>query len=52
MNVIANQTKCGKIKVANFIIDQLNHGQNKMQQKCIQHIMKENLLLLKDSLEP
>ena len=26
MNVIANQTECGKIKAANFIIDQLNHG--------------------------
>ena len=51
-NLIANQIKYGLIKAANFTIDQWNHDQKKMTQKYIKHIMKENLLLLKDSLEP
>ena len=42
--------KYGLIKATNFIIDQLNHGQKKMIYKCIQRIMKENLLMLKESL--
>ena len=49
MNLIA---KYGQIKAANFIIHQLNHVQKKMQQKCIQYITKETLLLLKDLLIP
>ena len=48
MNLITNQTKYWQIKADNFTIDQLNHGQKKMTQKCIQHIMKENQLLLTD----
>ena len=39
--------KYGNLKTSNFIIDQRNHGQKKMTQKCIQDTMKENLLLLK-----
>ena len=39
--------KYGYLKTSNFIIDQRNHGQKKMTQKCIQDTMKENLLLLK-----
>ena len=35
----------------NFIIDQWKHGLKKMIYICIQLIMKENLLLLKDLLE-
>ena len=52
MNQNANQIKYGQIKATNFTIDQQNHGQKKMTQKCIQHMVKENLLLLKDFLEP
>ena len=51
MNLITNQTKQELIKATNFIIGQWNHDQKKMVQKCIQYIMKENLSLLKDSLE-
>ena len=40
------------IKVLNFKIDQWNHGCRIMVEKHIQHITKENLLLLKDLLEP
>ena len=40
-----------KIEKYNYI-HQPNHGYKTMIQKCIQHIMKENLLLLKDLLEP
>ena len=52
MNQIANQVKYGQMKAVNFTIDQCNHFCRVMIQKCIQHIMKENLLLLKDPLEP
>ena len=52
MDLNGNQTKYGQPKVVKFAIDQLNHSQKRMLQKCIQHIMKENLLLLKDLLEP
>ena len=47
----ANQTKYGQIKTVKFTIDQLNFGYRIIIQRCIQHIMKENLLLLKDLLE-
>ena len=36
----------------NFTTDQGNRFCIMIMQKCIQHIMKENLLLLKDLLEP
>ena len=36
----------------NFPIDQWNQGFKIMILKCIQHITKRNMLLLKDSLEP
>ena len=52
MNLIANQTKYGQAKEVNVTIDQLNHWQKKMKQKCIQYITKKNLLLLKILLEP
>ena len=42
---MANQTKYGQIKAANFITDHRNHGAKKMIQRYIQPIMKENLLL-------
>ena len=51
MNPIANDIKYRQTSVVNFTINQLNHGQKKMLQKCIQDIMKENLVLLKDSLQ-
>ena len=34
----------------NFTIDQRNNGYKAVVQKCIKHIMNENLLLLKDLL--
>ena len=34
-----------------FTINQLKHGYKIMIQKCIQYIIKENLLLLEDSLQ-
>ena len=43
----ANQIKYGYRKPVNFTIDQLNNG----YKRCIQHIIKEKLLLLKDLLE-
>ena len=52
MNLMANQTKYGKVKVANFIIDQCNHGYKIIIWKCIHYVTKENLWLLKDLLEP
>ena len=51
MSLDVNQTKYGRIKAANFTIDQQNQGCNIMIYKCIQHIMKETLLLMKDLLE-
>ena len=39
-------------KGRNFTLSQLNRGYKLMLQKSIQQIMKENLLLLKDLLEP
>ena len=50
-NLTANQTKYRYIKEVNFTIDQWKHGQKKKPKKCIQHIMKKDLLLLKDLLE-
>ena len=50
INVIANQTKYGKIKTANFTIDQWNHGCRVMIWKFIQHAMIGNLLFLEDVL--
>ena len=46
-----SKPKFGWIKVANLTIDQWNHGYKTMIYKCIQHIIKKNLLLLKDLLE-
>ena len=52
MNQTTNQIKYRQIKAMNLTIDQWNHGQKKMLQECIRHKMNENLLLLKDLLEP
>ena len=41
-----------EVKVVNFTMSQWNHFLRIMIWKCIQHIKKENPLLLKDSLEP
>ena len=41
----------GRIKGLNFIMLILKNGCETMILLCIQHIMKENLLLLKDLLE-
>ena len=46
-----NQTKYGLTKEVNFIITILKNGYEIITLKCIQHIIKENLLLLKDLLE-
>ena len=46
MNQTANQIKYGKIRVVNFTKEQWNHFWRIMIQKCIQCIIKENLLLL------
>ena len=51
MNLMANQTKYGKVNAANFIIDQWNHGYKIIMWKCIHYITKENLLSLKGLLE-
>ena len=52
MNQAASQTKYGQMKVTSFIIDQLNHVCRIIVQKRVQYITKENMLLLKDLLEP
>ena len=44
--------KIWQIKADNFIIDQRNYGYRIILEKCIQHLTKENMLLLKDLLEP
>ena len=41
-----------EVKVVNFIMSQWNRFLRIMIWKCIQHKMKKNQLLLKDSLEP
>ena len=46
-----NQTKYGQIKLVSFTIDQWDHGYKTTIQKCIQQIMKKNMLLPEDSLE-
>ena len=43
--------KPNKLKGLNFIMLILKNGYETMMLLCIQHIMKENLLLLKDLLE-
>ena len=43
INLIANQTKYGWIKVTNLKIDQRNHGQKKLLQEYIQHKMNKNI---------
>ena len=43
--------KPNKIKAVNFITILLKNGYKTMILLCIQHIMKKNLLLLKDLLE-
>ena len=52
INKTANKIKYGSIKAVNFTIDELYDFYRIMIQKCIQSIMKENMLLLKNSLEP
>ena len=44
--------KIWQIKADNFIIDQRNYGCRIILEKCIQHLRKESMLLLKDLLEP
>ena len=51
MNLIVNQKKYGQINATNFIIDQRNHICRIIIPKCLQRIIKKNLLLLKDLLE-
>ena len=41
-----------EVKVVNFIMSQWNRFLRIMIWKCIQHKMKKNQLLLKDSFEP
>ena len=48
---IENQKKYGYIKELNFTIAILKNGYKIMTLRCTQYIMKENQLLLKDSLE-
>ena len=43
--------KIWRDKDANFTIDQWNHGYRVIIQRCIQHIMKEHLLLVKEWLK-
>ena len=52
MNQNANQIKYGLTKAVNFIIDQWNQFCRIIIWKCVQRIMKKNIVLLKDSLEP
>ena len=52
MKQSANQIKYGYTNKVNFTTGQLNNLFRIMIQKCIQRLMKKNLLLLKDSLEP
>ena len=42
----------GREMAANILIDQLNYFWRIIIKKCIQHIMKENLFLLKKLLQP
>ena len=48
----ANQIKYGYTNKVNFTTDQLNHFFRILIQESIQRLMKKNLLLLKDLLEP
>ena len=48
MSLGSNETKYGQKKVVNFTIGQRNHDYKKIIQKCVQHVMTKNLLLLKD----
>ena len=41
-----------EVKIVNFTMSQWNHFLRIMIWKCIQHKMKKNQLLLKDSFEP
>ena len=52
MDQNANQLKYGWIKAGKFTLDQRNYFCRIIIQKYIQCLMKENLLLLEDSLEP
>ena len=45
------QTKHGQLEVVNFKTDQWNHGYKIMKQKCIQPIMTEILLLMRELLD-
>ena len=46
MNQDGIQRKYGQIKEVNFKKDQRSYGYKIMKWKCIQHKMKENMLLL------
>ena len=48
---LENETKYEQIEGLNFTINQWNRGCKIMIKKCIQHVMKGNLLLLRDLLE-
>ena len=50
-NLTGNQIKYGQKKVVNSITILLKNGYKTMILLCIQHIMKEDLLLLKDLLD-
>ena len=49
-NLIENQIRYGQTMAVNFITILLKNGYKTMILLCIQHIIKENLLLLKDLL--
>ena len=51
-NLIENQVRYGQTKTVNFRTILLKNDYKTMILLCIQHIMKENLLLRKDLLEP
>ena len=55
MSLIVNKQtnkQTEQMRVVNFTIDQRNNGYKIKIKKCIQRIMKENLMLLKDLSEP
>ena len=52
MSPIANQAEYERKNTVNLTTNQRNYGYKMIIQKSIQHIMKENMLLLKNLLEP
>ena len=44
MNLITNQTKYQQTNTISFTKDQLNHGQKRILQKCVQHNEKKSVV--------